>query len=59
VRGPVHAKDLLELQPKAHIEGDVFYKAIEMHLGAVIAGQLRPLEVLGEKPLLKLAAKNS
>jgi cytoskeletal protein CcmA (bactofilin family) len=50
---------LLELQPKAHIEGDVFYKAIEMHLGAVIAGQLRPLEVLGEKPLLKLAAKNS
>jgi cytoskeletal protein CcmA (bactofilin family) len=59
VRGPVHAKDLLELQPKARIEGDVFYKAIEMHLGAVIAGQLRPLEVLGEKPLLKLAAKNS
>jgi cytoskeletal protein CcmA (bactofilin family) len=59
VRGPVHAKDLLELQPKARIEGDVFYKAIEMHLGAVIAGQLRPLDALEEKPLLKLAAKNS
>jgi len=59
VRGPIYAKDLLELQPKARIEGDVYYKAIEMHLGAVIAGQLRPLEALEEKPLLKLAAKNS
>jgi cytoskeletal protein CcmA (bactofilin family) len=59
VRGPVHAKDLLELQPKARIEGDVYYKAIEMHLGAVIAGQLRPVEGLEAKPLLKLAAKNS
>jgi cytoskeletal protein CcmA (bactofilin family) len=43
---------LLELQPKARIEGDVFYKALEMHQGAVIAGQLKPLEE-GEKPLLK------
>jgi cytoskeletal protein CcmA (bactofilin family) len=59
VRGPVHAKELLELQPKARIEGDVFYKAIEMHLGAVIAGQLRPIEGLEEKPLLKLATKHS
>jgi cytoskeletal protein CcmA (bactofilin family) len=59
VRGPVHAKELLELQPKARIEGDVYYKAIEMHLGAVIAGQLRPVEGLEEKPLLKLAAKNA
>jgi len=59
VRGPIYAKDLLELQPKARIEGDVYYKAIEMHLGAVIAGQLRPLDALEEKPLLKLAAKNS
>jgi cytoskeletal protein CcmA (bactofilin family) len=53
VRGPVHARQLLELQPKARIEGDVFYKALEMHQGAVIAGQLKPLEE-GEKPLLKL-----
>lgn len=52
VRGPVHARQLLELQPKARIEGDVFYKALEMHQGAVIAGQLKPLEE-GEKPLLK------
>jgi cytoskeletal protein CcmA (bactofilin family) len=58
VRGPVHAKELLELQPKARIEGDVHYRALEMHQGAVIAGQLKPLEALAseEKPLLKLAS---
>lgn len=55
VHGAVHARELLELQPKARIEGDVYYKALEMHQGAVIAGQLRP--TLGEeKPLLKLAS---
>lgn len=58
VRGPVHARELLELQPKARIEGDIFYKALEMHQGAVIAGQLRPLLGADEKPLLKLAANN-
>jgi cytoskeletal protein CcmA (bactofilin family) len=57
VRGAVHARELLELQPKARIEGDVFYKAIEMHQGAMIAGQLKPLDS-DEKPLLKLAANN-
>ncbi len=57
VRGPVHAKELLELQPKARIEGDVYYKALEMHQGATIAGQLKPLDS-DEKPLLKLAANN-
>jgi cytoskeletal protein CcmA (bactofilin family) len=57
VRGPVHAKELLELQPKARIEGDVHYKALEMHQGAMIAGQLKPIDS-DEKPLLKLAANN-
>jgi len=59
VRGPVHAMVLLELQPKARIEGDVSYKALEMHQGATIAGQLKPM--VGEqedKPILKLAANN-
>ena len=62
VRGPVHARELLELQPKARIEGDVSYVALEMHQGATSSGQLRPL-VAGangeeEKPLLKLATKS-
>lgn len=61
VVGPIHATELLELQPKASIEGDVSYKALEMHQGAVITGKLRPigLQTLEEKPTLKLAAKNS
>ena len=61
VMGPVHASELLELQPKARIEGDVAYKALEMHQGAVIFGQLRPttLQQLEEKTPLKLAANNS
>lgn len=62
VRGPVHARELLELQPKAKIEGDVSYVALEMHQGATICGQLRPLTGAAadeEKPLLKLAAKSA
>ena len=57
VKGPVNARELLELQPRARIEGDVTYKALEMHQGAVISGQLKPLLDDEEKPLLKLAAK--
>src|SRR5687768_13868348 len=59
VRGPVYAKELLELQPQARIEGDVYYKALEMHRGAMITGQLKPVDSDGEeKPLLKLAANS-
>lgn len=57
VCGPVFATELLELQPKARITGDVTYKALEMHQGATITGQLLPLEdALADKPTLKLAA---
>lgn len=58
VHGPVFASELLELQPKARISGDVHYKALEMHQGAVIAGQLQPMAPGEEKPTLKLAANN-
>ena len=59
VNGPVHARVLLELQPKARITGDVNYAALEMHQGAIIAGQLRPLMAGEEKPTLKLASNNA
>ena len=56
VEGPVHARELLEMQPNARIKGDVHYRRLEMHQGAVIAGTLKPLEpAAAEKPLLKLA----
>lgn len=59
VIGPVHAPELLELQPKARITGDIHYKALEMHQGATIAGQLCPSAVLvEEKPPLQLASNN-
>ncbi len=61
VKGPVHARIMLELQPKARIQGDVHYAALEMHQGAIIAGELHPLAGADaqEKPLLKLAANNA
>lgn len=59
VNGPVHARLMLELQPKARIHGDVHYTALEMHQGAIIAGQLRPIVGEEEKPTLKLAANNA
>lgn len=57
VMGPVHSTDLLEVQPKARITGDVRYELLEMHQGALIDGELRPLKA-GEKPALVLAASN-
>lgn len=59
VQGGVHALVLLELQPMARIQGDVHYAALEMHQGAIIAGQLRPILDAEEKPTLKLAANNA
>ena len=58
VSGLVHAAVLLELQPKARIRGDVHYAALEMHQGAIIDGDLRPIVAEGEKPILVLAANN-
>ena len=58
VRGPLYAQHVLELQPKARVEGDVQYAALEMHQGALITGQLRPILDNEEKPTLKLAANN-
>jgi cytoskeletal protein CcmA (bactofilin family) len=58
VQGPVHSTELLELQPKAAIVGDVRYERLEMHQGATIDGDMKPLRV-DERPGLKLAASNN
>jgi cytoskeletal protein CcmA (bactofilin family) len=57
VDGPVLAEELLELQPKAVVTGQVSYEILEMHQGATIHGELRPLKA-ADKPALKLAASN-
>jgi len=38
--GPVHAAEYVELQAKANVTGDVYYRTLEMHLGAVVQGRL-------------------
>jgi len=44
VNGPIVARDYLELQPKARIVGDVSYRTVEMHIGAVIEGRLEQVQ---------------
>lgn len=57
VHGPIHCTELLELQPKARVVGDIRYEMIEMHPGSSVEGELKPLKS-AEKPALKLAASN-
>jgi cytoskeletal protein CcmA (bactofilin family) len=40
INGPVHATETLELQPGSRVKGDVYYKTIEIQLGAVVEGRL-------------------
>ena len=40
IKGNVRAAERIELQSKAEIFGDVYYKVIEMALGAVVNGNL-------------------
>jgi cytoskeletal protein CcmA (bactofilin family) len=40
VSGPVTASDYLELQAKARVNGDVVYRTLEMHVGAIVEGKL-------------------
>jgi cytoskeletal protein CcmA (bactofilin family) len=40
VTGPVTANDYLELQAKARVYGDVAYRSLEMHVGAIVQGKL-------------------
>lgn len=40
VVGPIIGAEYLELQPKAVVSGDVSYRTIEIHLGAVLQGRL-------------------
>ena len=64
VMGPVHARESLQLQPSARIEGDLQYMALEMHQGAIISGQLRPIGAAAasaaeDKPSIRLAARSA
>ena len=40
VVGPVHVTEYAELQTKANVTGDVYYRTLEIQLGAVVQGRL-------------------
>ena len=40
VVGPVSARSYIELQAKSRVTGDVRYRSLEMHMGAVVEGKL-------------------
>lgn len=40
ISGPVTVGEYLELQSKAKVAGDVHYKTLEIHLGAIVEGRL-------------------
>jgi cytoskeletal protein CcmA (bactofilin family) len=52
ITGSVYCSELLELQPRARITGDVHYKALEMHGGALVSGKLTHQQ---DAEVLKLA----
>ena len=51
VVGPVQAQEYVELQSKSRVTGDVFYKTLEMHVGAIVEGKLVHQEGAIEQPL--------
>jgi cytoskeletal protein CcmA (bactofilin family) len=53
----VHATETLELQAGSKVKGDVYYKSIEIHQGAVVEGRLVPHPAEAAKGVeLKLAS---
>lgn len=40
VQGPVRSNEFLELLAKSRVQGDVYYKSLEIHTGAIIDGKL-------------------
>ncbi len=57
INGAIYASGLLELQPKARVSGNVYYKGLEMHNGAIVRGQLENTDE-EFRPALKLLASN-
>ncbi len=58
VAGSLFASEFLELQSHARVTGDVQYNTIEIHLGAVVQGQLVHGDAVTKTAELKLASSN-
>jgi len=59
INGPVNATESLELQPGSRVKGDVHYKSVEMHQGAVVEGRLVHHGTEAKAIELKLASSTS
>jgi cytoskeletal protein CcmA (bactofilin family) len=59
VIGPVVSNSFLELQAKSRVTGDVQYRSIEMHLGAVVEGRMIHTGEPGKAVELKLASSGN
>ncbi len=59
VNGPVYAAESLELQASSRIKGDVHYRTLEMHLGAILEGRLVHQSGEAKAVELKLAPTGS
>jgi len=59
INGPVNATESLELQPGSRVKGDVHYKSVEMHQGAVVEGRLVHQGTEAKAIELKLASGTS
>jgi cytoskeletal protein CcmA (bactofilin family) len=57
VTGDVHASVSVELSPRARVTGSVFYKVIEMAMGAEVNGNLVHLAEDKETPVVKQQVK--
>jgi cytoskeletal protein CcmA (bactofilin family) len=53
INGSVISTDMLEMQPRARITGDVNYKKLEMHAGALVSGKLSHEQ--SPEPVLQIA----
>jgi len=49
VEGPIHGSETVELQAKANVTGDIHYKSLEVHLGAIVQGHLVHADTRSEK----------
>lgn len=54
VEGDVHAGAKVELAAKARVKGNVYYKLMEMQLGATVEGQMVHEQVASAAPAVKI-----
>ncbi|MFA7506014.1 MAG: polymer-forming cytoskeletal protein, partial [Burkholderiaceae bacterium] len=60
VEGPVQADELLELQARARVSGDIRYTVVEVQHGAIVEGAILHIEAQAAgKPGLKLAGRGA